>query len=223
MDLILFDVDGTLVDSRAFIIGAMHDAFAGEGLVPPTRAATLAIVGLSLPHAVAQLAPDATPARRARLVEAYTHRYGTLRQEMAAGEPLYDGAAGTIAALAARPDVLLGIATGKSRRGLAHILEAHGLTDRFVTLHTADDAPSKPDPTMVHDALRATGAESARTVMVGDSNFDMAMARAAGVRGIGVSWGFQSPDILLATGAEVVIDHFSELEGTLARLLGWPH
>ncbi|WP_334174957.1 HAD-IA family hydrolase [Pseudoxanthobacter sp.] len=222
MDLILFDVDGTLVDSRAFIVAAMSDAFAAEGLPPPARAATLGIVGLSLPHAIAALAPGLPPDLQARLVEAYKTRYGTLRLEMTQGEPLYDGAAEALAALAAREDVLLGIATGKSRRGLDHILAGHDLGRHFVTLHTADDAPSKPDPTMVHDALRATGAEAARTVMVGDSNFDMAMARAAGIRGIGVSWGFQSPDILRATGADVVISHFAELEGTLARLLGWP-
>lgn len=222
MDLILFDVDGTLVDSRAFIVGAMTATFHDAGLPAPPRDDILGIVGLSLPLAIAALT---TPAHRPLvdgLVEGYKTHYHRLRVEMQDGEPLYDGAVEAIEALARRDDVLLGIATGKSMRGLDHILATHRLRHHFVTLNTADNAPSKPDPGMVFNALRETGAEAARTVLIGDSSYDMQMARAAGIRGIGVSWGFQPARTLHDGGAAVVIDRFADLEHALAALLGWP-
>ncbi|MEC7259332.1 MAG: HAD hydrolase-like protein, partial [Pseudomonadota bacterium] len=144
--LVIFDVDGTLVDSQGAIVGAMTAAFTGQDLPAPARDDVLGIVGLSLDHAVLRLAPDADAARRAAVVQGYKDSYHATRSAQGAvvGSPLYPGAAQALQVLAARDDLLLGVATGKSRRGLDELLKAHGLTDIFVTRQVADDHPSKP-------------------------------------------------------------------------------
>ena len=114
--------------------------------------------------------------------------------------------------------MLLGIATGKARRGVDYLCAVHGLENRFITIQTADTSPSKPHPDMIYQALRETGAAPARTVMIGDTSFDMDMARAAGTHGIGVTWGYHDRDLLERAGAAHVIDHFDQLDGALAEL-----
>ena len=115
---------------------------------------------------------------------------------------------------------LLGVATGKSDRGLAHCLNHHGLTGHFVTLQTADRHPSKPDPAMIEACLAATGADRAHTVMIGDTAYDMAMAVNAGVRAIGVDWGYHHPNELIAAGAEAIAGSVEELHLLLKGLEG---
>jgi phosphoglycolate phosphatase len=214
MNLIVFDMDGTLIDSQAMIVAAMQAAWAGEGLDAPPRAATLSIVGLSLPVAMARLAPDLPEGRRDRLVAGYKAAFTALRATELA--PLYPGAREAVETLAARPGTVLGIATGKSRRGLDHVLDAHGLRGHFATAQVADDHPSKPDPSMLRAALSAVGA--ARAVMVGDTTFDIDMARAAGLPGIGVAWGYHPPANLRAAGAVVVLEAFAALPPAIERL-----
>jgi phosphoglycolate phosphatase len=215
--LVIFDVDGTLVDSQAHILASMERAFAGLGLVPPDRAATLSIVGLSLPVAMARLAPDA-PDRVDDLVAGYRSAFAALRAEgdAAALSPLYPGARACLERLSAEPWTLLGIATGKSRRGLDHLLEVHGLRGLFQTVQVADDHPSKPHPAMLQACLTETGVVSAQAVIVGDTSYDMEMGRAASVRGIGVSWGYHPADALLRAGASRVIDRFEALPDALS-------
>lgn len=215
-DLVVFDVDGTLINSGAMIGAAMDAAWRAEGLEPPPRAATLSIVGLSLPVAMARLAPALPESRRDRLVAAYKVAFGTLRATELA--PLYPGARAALDALAARPGTVLGIATGKSRRGLDHVLDAHGLTGHFVTIQVADNHPSKPHPSMLHAAMRETGA--GRAVMLGDTTFDMDMARAARMTGLGVSWGYHPAADLVASGATAVLDGFDGLHPALHQLWG---
>ncbi len=211
--LVVFDVDGTLVDSQALILGAMAAAFDAVGAPLPPRAQVLGIVGLSLPVAMARLAPDADGAA---LVAAYRDAFFRMRLRDTA--PLYPGALNTLDALARDPAVLLGIATGKSRRGLEALLDAHGLAGRFVTVQTADDHPSKPHPSMLARAMADTGVEPAQAVMVGDTSFDMDMARAAGMAAIGVGWGYHPAADLHAAGAAAVIDRFDALAGALGTL-----
>lgn len=217
--LVIFDVDGTLVDSQAAIVGAMTAAFAAENLAAPDRSEILAIVGLSLDHAVFRLAPDRDGGVRARLVDGYKDAYHAHRMAngAAAGSPLYPGARDMLAALAAQDDVLLGVATGKSRRGLDALIEAHGFERVFVTRQVADDHPSKPHPSMILAALSETGVLAGDAVMIGDTSFDMDMAAAAGVAGIGVAWGYHAPE-LLASRATRMIDRFDALPGTLNEL-----
>jgi phosphoglycolate phosphatase len=214
--LIIFDVDGTLVDSQDLIVAAQRESFRAHGLAPPTRERSLSIVGLSLVEAMRVLAPNG-PAES--LAEGYKAAFHRLRANPAYREPLFPGAAELLGELSRRDDVLLGIATGKSRRGVAHLLQRHGWERVFATIQTADDHPSKPDPAMLEQALAETGVEPRDSVMVGDSTFDMAMARAAGIGAIGVAWGYHRPDALRETGAEAIMGSYRELRDHLHRTL----
>lgn len=214
--LVIFDVDGTLVDSQDHIHAAMTAAFDAEGLLVPPRAEVLSIVGLSLPEAVARLVPELANNRRDRIVAAYKASFAPLRGEARA--PLYPGARAALLALQARGDVALGIATGKSRRGLDHLLAAHDLAGLFVTMQVADDHPSKPHPSMVKAALDEAGIAAADAVMVGDTTFDMAMARAAGVEALGVGWGYHPPADLARAGAREVVNAYDALLPALGRI-----
>ena len=221
--LVVFDVDGTLIDSQGVILAAMARAFTAEGLTPPGRGDALGIVGLSLPEAMATLVPDLGPAAHARLVAAYKDAFSAARAEEAATghPPFYPGAREGIEHLDAA-GYLLAIATGKARRGLDHMLEMHGLAPRFVATQTADDAPSKPHPAMVLNCLALTGADPAGTVVVGDTEYDMAMARAAGARAVGVGWGYHDRARLMRGGAEIILPDFAALAPALADLVGAP-
>ncbi|NWG24967.1 MAG: HAD-IA family hydrolase [Pseudorhodoplanes sp.] len=217
--LILFDCDGTLVDSQRMICAAMQQAFDDHGLVCPSREEVLSIVGLSLPIALARLGEGRTGFPVESLVDRYKAAFFTLRQSDPM-EELYPGARAAVEALAARGDVVLGIATGKSQRGVRAVLGHHGLLDRFAVIKTADDAPSKPHPGMVLDAMRETGAAPHATVLIGDTTFDMEMARAAGAHALGVGWGYHAVDALRAAGAHGIVESFDELIRTLDRLPG---
>ncbi|GAB4388390.1 HAD-IA family hydrolase [Albidovulum sp.] len=217
--LVVFDVDGTLIDSQDHILAAMAEAFAAEGEPVPPRPRILSVVGLSLPVAVARLAPHLPPDRQARIEAAYRAGFARLRAAPARETaPLFPGARAALEALGGCEGVLLGIATGKSRRGLDHVLAEHGMTGLFDTVQVADDHPSKPHPSMLHAALAETGVRAADAVMVGDTTFDIEMARAAGLRGIAVGWGYHPAPALLAAGAARVIDDFGSLAGILATL-----
>lgn len=216
MRLILFDCDGTLVDSQHMIVAAMDRAFAANNLTPPPRHETLAIVGRSLYEAMADLTDGEGPLDD--LVAAYKASFFELRADPAFHEPLYDGAETCLRALARRDDVLLGVATGKSRRGLDAVLTLHGLTDMFVTLQTSDHVPSKPHPAMVEKALAETGASAAGAVMIGDTSHDMRMAQNAGIVGLGVSWGYHPVDELQAHGAQHIFDDYAALQTHLLDL-----
>jgi phosphoglycolate phosphatase len=214
--LVIFDVDGTLVDSQTEIMAAMTAAFAVAGLDLPPRADVLAIVGLSLPEAFARLLPGADAVVHDRLTVAYKAAFADRRMRLgaAAGGPLFPGA---VAAMDALRDAgfTLAVATGKSKRGLRAVLEGHGLQGRFATEQTSDDHPSKPHPGMVLACLAATDIPAARAVMVGDTSFDMDMGRAAGVAGVAVTWGYHAG----VTG-DRVIDRFDALPGAVADLIG---
>lgn len=209
--LAVFDCDGTLVDSQANIIRAMETCFARHRLEPPCRHATRRIVGLSLVEAMQALLPDADGALHISLAEDYKTAFQRLRAESALlDEPLYPGVAEGLRELEGR-GWLLGVATGKSDRGLNLCLAYHGIAAHFVTLQTADRHPSKPHPSMLHAAMAEAGAEPRSTAIIGDTRFDMAMGVAAGVRAIGVDWGYHDADELRAAGACAVVDRFDAL------------
>ena len=171
-------------------------------------------VGVLVDQALRDLAPDASDDQRAIVVEGYKTAFRTARMEGRLHEPLFDGMGDLLRRLYGR-GITLGVATGKSDRGLSSCLKTHGIADLFVTLQTADRHPSKPDPTMLEAALSEAGATADQAVMVGDTSFDMEMARAAGVRAIGVSWGYHAPAELLEYGACGVADTMAELEALI--------
>ncbi len=203
MRLAVFDCDGTLVDGQADICGAMDTAFGALGLVPPPGHQTRAIVGLSLPEAMRQLHPAGDAAQQDALCAHYREAYRARRVAGQLTEPLYDGIVELIETLHG-DGWLLGVATGKSDRGLRHCLASHGLEDRFVTLQTADRHPSKPHPAMALAAMAEAGAAPGETVFIGDTGWDMGCARAARVGAIGVGWGYHAHEDLVADGAHGV-------------------
>jgi phosphoglycolate phosphatase len=208
--LIVFDCDGTLVDSQHLIIDAMRTTFTAHGLPPPADDAVRHIVGLSLAEAIAALLPGIAQADLVALVDGYRQAFQAMRRQALRHEPLFPGARATLHALERRGH-LLAVATGKSDRGIAAVLEHHALGHLFVSLQTADRHPSKPHPGMLEAAMRETGSAPHETIMVGDTSYDMQMARAARVRAIGVGWGYHAVAALELAGAERVVDRFEQL------------
>lgn len=218
--LALFDCDGTLLDGQHAVIEAMGAAWKRHGLGPIDPEAVRGIIGLNLHEGIAQLVPDRAADRVDDLVTAYRDAYVALRRERGTLDVMYEGMDDVLQTLGSR-GVLLGVATGKSRRGLDAALAAHGLAERFVTLHTSDSvAHGKPHPQMVLEAMAETGAPADRTVMIGDTRFDMQMADAAGVGAIGVAWGYHPPDSLRAAGAHVVVGEPARLLDAIVGRLG---
>jgi len=220
--LVVFDVDGTLIDSQDFILAAMKRAFAQAGFPEPSRADVLAIVGLSLDAAVSVLLPDLSPSENAKAAALYQQSFLDLRAEQG-GEhnvPMYPGARAALERLHLQDQTLMGVATGKAMRGLEHAYRAHDLHQFFVTSQTADGHPSKPHPSMLHRTLQDTGVDVSRAIMVGDTEFDIEMGVAAGFATIGVSWGYHPVDRIKAAGADIIIDDFAELDTALQRLWG---
>tara|TARA_R110000782_G_scaffold78293_5_gene156045 strand:- start:23885 stop:24553 length:669 start_codon:yes stop_codon:yes gene_type:complete len=209
--LALFDCDGTLVDSQHDIVEAMNRCFDAVKLTPPDRLQTLSVIGLSLPEAMARLLPQAEADFHGHLAAQYKLAFQTMRRASGVSEPLYPGIADLIIGLA-REGWMLGVATGKSDRGLNLCLRQHGIFDHFVTLQTADRHPSKPHPSMALLAMEEAGAAPETTVMIGDTSYDMEMAANAGMRGLGVNWGYHSIEELLAAGAQAVAVDMDDLK-----------
>jgi len=219
MKLVVFDMDGTLIDTQALIAEQMGVAFTSLGLLAPTPEQSRRVIGLSLPVAIGRLAGSEDGALIERLVESYRTSYRSIVEDVADREPLFPGTRAMLDRLHADDGTLLGIATGKGLNGVNRILGNHGLDRHFVTLQTPDHNPSKPHPGMLLRAMSETGAAPKETIMVGDTTFDIELAKAAGVTAIGVSWGYHDTDELVAAGASAIIDHYDELDETLVRLL----
>lgn len=216
MQLVIFDCDGTIADSQHMIVAAMNEAFRIADLATPPREAVVQVIGLSLEHAVRQLLPDDLHSRAAAIAEDYKSAFHELRAAGLPQEPLFPGLKSAITHLH-RSGAVLGIATGKSRRGVRVLLEREGLADCFATVQTADTHPSKPHPSMIEAAIAETGVDPAATVMIGDTTYDMAMARNAGVRALGVSWGYHPVAALLGSGAHEVVDDAAALLAALTK------
>ncbi len=220
--LVVFDMDGTLIDSQNVIIAAMARAFDKMGLPRAEDAAVRGIIGLSLEEAVQTLAPHLTMAEAVEGANLYRQGFVDLRAEggAEAAAPLYDGALAALERLHAQDETLLGVATGKARRGLEHAYKTHDIGRFFVTSQTADNHPSKPHPSMLYQCLADTGCEVGQAVMVGDTEFDIEMGKAAGFTTIAVTWGYHPLDRLQAAGADFVIDRFDDLDATLDEIWG---
>jgi len=208
--LAVFDCDGTLVDGQGAVVAAMASAFAEGGLARPDPHHVRRMVGLSLPQAVARLAPEAGADQVRDVVAAYKSAFRAAREAGSLAEPLFPGIAELLADLVGA-GWTLAVATGKSDRGLAHCLAGHGIADRFASLQTADRHPSKPHPAMLEAALAETFADPAQAVMIGDTAYDIQMACEIGVRAVGVAWGYHEAAELLDAGAAYVARDAADL------------
>lgn len=212
--LAIWDVDGTLVDSRASIFESAKAVYACAGLPEPTYDAVRQIVGLPLREGLQLLLPELTEEAVDQAVASYKASFGARVNRPGYVEPLYDGAAECLESLR-RDGWLIAMATGKSRRGVEHIIEMHGWADLFHSTHCSDDGPGKPHPAMVLEALRVLDVAPADAIMIGDTSHDMRMAKAAGVYAQGVSWGFHTAAEVQASGADHVADDFDSLNSQL--------
>ena len=216
--LCVFDCDGTLVDSERSILSGMCVAFAAHGFPLPTDDAVRRVVGLSLAEAVACLLPASSERECKRISGSYREAVAAMRLDGALLEPLYPG---VLEGLQALEDEgwCLGLATGKSYRSAIATLAAHGLEHRFVTLQTADNAAGKPSPQMMIQAMAEAGAEPGATVMVGDTTYDMMMARNAGALALAVTWGYHKKPELEASGAHAAVEEFGAIASAIGRLI----
>ena len=212
LKLAVFDCDGTLVDSQHAINACMADAFTSVGYPKPDIADVRRVVGLPLVQAVEIIAKNPN-APAEDMAAAYSKSWSEMRANGDLAEPVFDGIVDVLDALSAR-DWLLGVATGKSMRGLKATLDHHQLGSYFQTLQTADKARGKPDPQMLEFAMAETGAVPHETVMIGDTTYDIEMAKAIDVKTIGVSWGYHAPEDLKRAGASFIVHTAGEL-GTL--------
>lgn len=216
--LAVFDCDGTLVDSVGTITACMTHAFGSVGAPAPELRQVRRIVGLPLDVAIGRLAPTLGPDLHGRIRDGYVDAFRSRREAGTLDEPLYPGTRELIDDWSAA-GWLLGIATGKGRRGLEATLGQHGLLDRFVTLQTADRVAGKPAPDMVLEAMAETGADRRDTVVIGDTSFDMEMARAAGVAAVGVAWGYHEAEELRKAGAMTVVEDCAALDRAVAEVM----
>ena len=210
LKLVVFDCDGTIVDSKSAIIEIMNTTFEAYGLDLPDEHSVLRGIGLELRQGISRLLPDDCNIEINRIINTYRELAHDYRISGKHEDPLYPSADTVIRALY-KSKWLLGIATGKARVGLEHSLKFHGISDLFATKQTSDTAAGKPSPEMLHNAMRDTGVEANCVFMVGDTTYDMCMAENAGTKSIGVSWGYHRSEELLSAGADVVVDSYNEL------------
>lgn len=216
MSLVVFDMDGTLIDSGAEITARVLKAFASVGLAAPSDAVIRANVGLSLPIYLSAVSGSDDPAVISALFDAYrAASAASLPGQM----PMFDGARALLERLKLRPGTQLAVATGKGRVGLDKTLDQNDMAHYFVNLQTPDTNPSKPHPGMLHSAMEACGVGPDDTVMIGDAVFDIQMAKAAGVRSIAVAWGLQPLAALVEAGATATVDRFDALYELIDAML----
>ncbi|RPR65426.1 HAD-IA family hydrolase [Pseudomonas aeruginosa] len=210
--LLVFDWDGTLVDSIARIVDSMKAAARETALPERDDARIKGIIGLGLPEAIASLYPEVgDPALVERFRCAYSEHY--LAQE-AQPSRLFPGVAEAMVHFR-EAGFRLAVATGKSRRGLDRVLAGHGWSDFFDITRCADETASKPDPLMLHEILAHCRVEPGRALMIGDSPFDLEMARRAGMDSVAVAYGAQSLEQLRPYAPRLEVEHFTELRAWL--------
>ncbi len=218
LTLVIFDLDGTLVDSLDGIHACMTRTLERHGMPPLDRDIVRGGIGLSLEGAWAQLLPDASPADVAALTDTYKQLFLANRAAGHDRDALFPDAKAVLTALDGKGH-LLAIATNKGRPGVEHVLNLHGLDGQFIAIRSAHDGPTKPHPDAVHDILRATGAEARHTVFVGDTETDMLTAKNANVAALGVGWGYHEPQMLLNAGAKAIAPEFAALPDLIDEVL----
>jgi len=217
LKLVIFDFDGTLVDSRPLILESHRIVFSEFQLPAPLPARSLGLVGKSLDVILAELAGPAAPVLE--MVKAYDLLLPRLRADPLFAERPFDEINDLLHELSRVADTVLGLATGHRTDTIAPALQTLRWTEFFPTIQAADTAPSKPHPAMLLQALAATGVEAKEAIFIGDTTFDMQMAEAAQLRSIGVAWGHHGADRLKAAGAHHVAETVDELRTTISAAL----
>jgi len=211
--LLVFDWDGTLMDSEAQIVACMQAAIADLGLEPRGTEAVKNIIGLGLQEAVAALYPGSG----ADLVTVLADRYRAQWLGGAWRSPLFPGVEETLHLLKDE-GFQLAVATGKGRRGLDKVLGETGLDKLFDVTRCSDETRSKPHPLMLNQIMRHTGAQPGQTLMIGDTEYDMEMARNAGAHPVAVSYGVHEVERLQRHAPLTCLDRITELGDWLAEV-----
>lgn len=211
-DLLIFDWDGTLADSIGRIVEAMRQAADLSGRPVRDDLAIKGIIGLGLPEAIRTLYPDITGNDLIDFRQHYADSYMAMDNDVPS--PLFQGVVESIEGFRAE-GYKLAVATGKARRGLNRVLKAHDWLDYFDITRAADETASKPDPLMLHEILQHCGVQPERALMVGDSSFDLLMARNAGMDSVAVGYGAQTLDSLREFEPRLAIESFPELRAWL--------
>lgn len=206
-DLVVFDWDGTLMDSTAAIVRSIQSAAADLALPVPTTERARHVIGLGLQEALAYAVPELSLSQAGEFAARYRHHY--LQQENQLD--LYSGALELLSALGSA-QVRLAVATGKSTEGLARALRATGLRDHFAALRCADQTHPKPHPAMLQELMHELGSTPQRTLMVGDTTHDLAMAIAAGTSAVALTHGAHGVDQLRALAPAALLNSLPELQ-----------
>lgn len=209
--LLIFDWDGTLADSIGRIVEAMHVASERSGFELRDDFAVKGIIGLGLPEAIRTLYPHISEGELIAFRGYYADHYIAAE---AVPSPLFEGVLESMEAFRAE-GYRLAVATGKARRGLDRVLKAHGWEKYFDITRAADETASKPHPLMLEQILAHCEVRPEQAMMVGDSSFDLQMARNAGMASVAVSYGAQSIEALKLFEPRLAIDRFSELHAWL--------
>lgn len=218
MKLVLFDCDGTLIDSAAVIHESMEKTFTEAGFPAPELASTKSIIGLTLDIAIARMLKREIDDEINRMVHRYKHHSHTMRSAENCHEPFYDGVWELLRELRQSDEILLGVVTGKSRRGLDSLVDKYDLGSALITTRTADECPSKPHPAMVLECCVETGIDPGRTIVIGDAIYDMQMAGNAGARAVGVTWGYCNRAALIEAGADHIVEDPAQLKPIIDAL-----
>lgn len=217
LKLVIFDLDGTLVDGAQAAIPAMQHAFTAFGLPKPNEGQIKDMIGLSITPAIKHILNNFNEVHKINdsEVEEISTLYKDYFYQSRIAEkhpmPLYEGALKALAELHTRDEILLGIATGNSRRGVNAFLDKHDLRSTFITTKCASECLSKPNPEMILQAMNETGIDANQTIMVGDTSFDMQMAKSAKAYAIGVNWGYHSQQVMTKAGADKIANNFDQL------------
>lgn len=210
---VIFDWDGTLMDSIAKIVESMQQAAIKAEVTVPSVKAVKDIIGLSLPKAIQILFGDYSQEKQEELTEGYKHCFVN---EVDVPTPLFDGVESMLKELHAN-GVLLAVATGKARRGLEAAFKKTGMAPLFSASRCADETHSKPDPMMLNEILEELGVSAEHAVMIGDSKYDLQMANNAGIKGIGITLGVHSVDELAEQNPANIVNSIAELKKVLLK------
>ncbi len=219
MRLIIFDCDGTLVDSQKSIMNAIVTAWEGFGLNPPKLSSVLQVIGLTIQDSVRVLEPNLNENDYGKLEKEFYSAFVNLNEQAKIEEELFPNVVETLNVLNDDKSYLA-VLTGKGKLGLQNTFKNKNIGEYFISTKTSDCGPGKPNPQTMNELIAELGVEKENVVMIGDTTHDILTAKNAGVKSIGVSFGYHSVSELVNAGADEIVDDFSNLPSVIDTLLG---